>query len=94
MVSYVKGIKKLDPEASIWAKRYENGDSTMSNFSLYDSSNIIRLIKSRTIRWTGHITTMEEGRSAFKILTGKPMGKIISDGLGVDSRLNYPNYIM
>ena len=28
------------------------------------------------LRWTGHVARMEKGRSAFKILTGKPTGKI------------------
>ena len=27
------------------------------------------------MRWVGHVARMEEGRSAFKILTGKPIGK-------------------
>ena len=31
--------------------------------------------KSRRLRWTGHVATMEEGRSAFKILIDKPTGK-------------------
>jgi len=43
--------------------------------SLYHSPNIVRLIKSRELRWAGHVPRMEEGRSAFKILTGKPTGK-------------------
>ena len=33
------------------------------------------MIKSRRLRWTGHVVRMEEGRSAFEILTGKPTGK-------------------
>ena len=33
------------------------------------------MIKSRRLRWTGHVAKMEESRSAFKILTGKPTGK-------------------
>ena len=33
------------------------------------------MIKSRRLRWAGHVTRKEEGRSAFKILTGKPTGK-------------------
>ena len=37
--------------------------------------NIIRVIKSRRLRWAGHVARMEEGRSAFKILTGKPTRK-------------------
>ena len=31
--------------------------------------------KSRRFRWAGHVARMEESRSAFKILTGKPTGK-------------------
>jgi hypothetical protein len=32
--------------------------------------------KSGRLKWAGHVAKMEEGRSAFKILTGKPSGKI------------------
>ena len=39
--------------------------------SLYRSPNIVRVIKSRRLRWAGHIARKEEGRNAFKILTGK-----------------------
>ena len=43
--------------------------------SFYGSPKIVRVIKSRRLRWAGHVDRMEEGRSAFKILTGKPTGK-------------------
>ena len=43
--------------------------------SLYRSPNIVRVIKSIKLRWAGHVARMEEGRSAFKILTGKSIGK-------------------
>ena len=33
------------------------------------------MIKSRRLRWAGHVARLEEGRNAFKILTGKPTGK-------------------
>jgi len=33
------------------------------------------VIKSRRLRWAGHITRMEEGRRVFNILTGKSIGK-------------------
>ena len=42
---------------------------------MYRSPNIVRVIKSRRLSWAGHVARMEEGRSAFKILTGKPAGK-------------------
>ena len=34
------------------------------------------MIQSRRLTWAGHIARMEEGRSAFKLLSGKPTGKI------------------
>ena len=43
--------------------------------SLYRSPKIARVINSRRLRWAGHVARMEEGRSAFKILTGGPAGK-------------------
>ena len=33
------------------------------------------MIKSRRLRWAGHVARMEEGRSAFKNFTGTPAGK-------------------
>ena len=42
---------------------------------MYRSVNIVRMIKSRRLRWAGHVDRMEESRSAFKMLTGKPAGK-------------------
>ena len=41
---------------------------------MYRSSNIVRVIKSRRLRWTGLVARMEVGRRVFKILTGKPTG--------------------
>ena len=43
--------------------------------SLYRSHNLVRMIKSRRMRWAGHVARMEEGRNAFKILTGTAAGK-------------------
>jgi hypothetical protein len=42
---------------------------------LYSSPNIIRQIKSRRLRWTGHVARMEEERNVYKVLMGKPEGK-------------------
>ena len=42
---------------------------------MYSSPNIVKEIKSRRLRWAGHVARMEEGRSAFEILTGKSTGK-------------------
>ena len=45
------------------------------SFHLYRSPNIVRVIKSRRLRLAEHVARMEEGRSAFKVLAGKPTGK-------------------
>jgi hypothetical protein len=42
---------------------------------LYASPNIIRVIKSRRIRWAGHAECMGEIRNSFNILIGKPERK-------------------
>jgi len=42
---------------------------------LYCSSNIIPVIKSRRMRWAGHVACMRDRRGACRILLGKPMGK-------------------
>ena len=43
--------------------------------SLYRSPNIVRVIKSRRLRWAGNLARMEEGQSAFIVLTDKLTGK-------------------
>ena len=43
--------------------------------SLYRSPNIVRVIKSRSLRWASHIASEEERRSVLKILRSTPTGK-------------------
>jgi hypothetical protein len=42
---------------------------------LFSSSNIIRQIKSRRMRWAGHVARMGEERKLYKVSVGKPEGK-------------------
>jgi hypothetical protein len=42
---------------------------------LYSLSSIIRMIKSRRVRWAGHIARMGEKRNTYRFLVGKPEGK-------------------
>jgi hypothetical protein len=39
------------------------------------SPNLIRMIKSRRMKWAGHVAGMGEKRNAYRILVGKPEGK-------------------
>jgi hypothetical protein len=41
----------------------------------YSSPNILRVIKSRRMRWAGHVTRMGEERVVYRVLVGKPEGK-------------------
>jgi hypothetical protein len=43
--------------------------------NLYSSPDIIRQIKSRRMRWAGHVTRMGEGRNVYRVLVVKPEGK-------------------
>jgi hypothetical protein len=44
--------------------------------SLYSSPNIVRVIKSGRMRWAGHVARMGEGRGVYRVLVGRPEGKI------------------
>jgi hypothetical protein len=43
--------------------------------NLYSSPDIVRQIKSRRMRWAGHVARMGEGRNVYRVLVGKPEGK-------------------
>jgi hypothetical protein len=42
---------------------------------LYSSPNIMRVIKSRRMRWAGHVARMGEERGVYRVLVGKPEGR-------------------
>ena len=51
---------------------------------LYSSPNIVRVIKSRRMRWAGHVARMEEEREAYRVLVAKPEERDRWGDLGVD----------
>jgi hypothetical protein len=55
--------------------------------NLYSSPNIVRVIKSRRIRWVGHGTCMGEGRSVYRVLVGRREGKDHWEDLGIGGRI-------
>jgi len=42
---------------------------------LYSLPNIVRVVKPRRMRWTGHVVLMGQGRGVHRVLVGKPEGK-------------------
>ena len=42
---------------------------------LYSLPNIMRVVKSRRMRWAGHAARMGQGRGVYRVLVGKPEGK-------------------
>jgi hypothetical protein len=43
--------------------------------NLYSSPNTVRVIKSRRMRWAGHVARMGEERGVYRVLVGRPAGK-------------------
>ena len=61
---------KMDEVTGEWRKLHNEGLS-----DLYSLPNIVRVVKSRRMRWAGHVARMGEGRDVHRVLVGKPEGK-------------------
>jgi hypothetical protein len=61
---------KRDEATGEWS-RLHNGELN----DLYSSPNIIRIIKSRRMRWAGHVARMAEKTGAYRILVARPEGR-------------------
>jgi len=54
---------------------------------LYSTPNIVRVIKSRRMRWAGHVVRMVENRGVYRVLVGKPEGKNHLEDQGLHGRI-------
>ena len=63
-------VPRLDEVTEEW-RRLHNEELN----DLYCSPNIVRVIKSRRMRWAGHVARMVEEREVYRVLVGKPEGK-------------------
>ena len=61
---------KRDEVAGEWRKLH---NEELNN--LYSSHNIVRVIKSRRMRWAEHVARVGERRGVYRVLVGKPEGK-------------------
>jgi hypothetical protein len=55
--------------------------------NLYSSPDIIRQVKSRRMRWAGHVARMGVEGKVYKVLVGKPEGRDHSEDQGVDEKM-------
>jgi hypothetical protein len=72
-------LPKMDELTGKWRKLHNE-----ELHILYSSPNIITQIKSKGMRWAGHVARIGEERKVYKILVGKPEGKTPQ---GVDGRM-------
>ena len=63
-------VPRRDKVTGEW-RRLQNKE--LNDF--YSSPNIVRVIKSRRMRWAGHVARMGEERGVYRVLVGKPKGK-------------------
>jgi hypothetical protein len=57
-------------EDGLWRKLHND-----ELHSLYSSSNIVRVIRSKRLRWAGHVAYMGKGRNVYRVLVGRPESK-------------------
>jgi hypothetical protein len=55
--------------------------------SLYSLQNIVRVIKSRRMRWTEHVACMGEGRGVYRVLVGGLKARKHWEDLGIGGRI-------
>ena len=75
-------IYKRDELTGEWRKLHNEKLS-----DLYPLPNIVRVVKSRRMRWAGHVACMGEGRGVHRVLVGKPEGKRPLGGPDADGRI-------
>ena len=63
-------VSKRDEVTGEWRKLHNE-----ELRDLYSLPNIVRVVKSRRMRWAGHVARMGEGRGVHRVLVGKPEGK-------------------
>jgi hypothetical protein len=59
----------------IFEKKLGNEYEFIELHDMYSSPNIVRVTKSRKMRWVGHVARMGKGRCVYRVLVEKPEGK-------------------
>jgi len=75
-------MEKRDKVTGEWSRLHNEELS-----DLYFLPNIVRVVKSRRMRWAGHVARMGKGRGVHRVLVGKPEGKRHWGDPDVDGRI-------
>jgi hypothetical protein len=89
---FIKDRFTLNPRDEVTGEWRKLHSEELHN--LYSSPDIFRQVKSRRMRWAGHVGRMGEERKVYKVLVGRPEGKRPlgrprrrwEDGIGMDLR--------
>jgi hypothetical protein len=79
---YVNVLVKRDEGTGEWRELH---DEELND--LHCSPTTFRMIKSRRMRWEGHVARMGERRGVYRVLMGKPEGKNLLEDPSVDRRI-------
>jgi hypothetical protein len=75
------GPKRDEITGECW--KFHNGEL----HNMYSTPNTVRQIKSRRMRWAGHVARMGEDRKVYKVLVGSPKEEDHLEDQGVDGRM-------
>jgi hypothetical protein len=73
---------KRDEVTGEWRKVHNEGLN-----DLYSSPHIIQIIKSKRMRWAGHMARFEQRRGAYRVWVGRSKGKDHLEDLGIDGKI-------
>jgi hypothetical protein len=76
-MAFQKEILRFLLSAALWnpVKEVHREQRSSELHNLYSSPSKIRIIRSKGMRWTGHVARMGERRNVYRLLVGKPEGK-------------------
>jgi hypothetical protein len=79
---------KRDEAAGEWRKLHSG-----ELYNLYSSPDIVRQIRSRRMRWEGHVVRMGEGRNLYRVLVGKTEEKSHLEDRRVYGRMGLKSFL-
>ena len=73
MVAPIESRRIFGPKRDEVTDEWRKLDEELN--AMYSSSNVMRVIKSRRMRWAVYVACMAEGKGVYRVLVGKPVGE-------------------